>query len=143
MHGRAFLRAHAVVEEVLAGKTIALFGTGTPTGAKKMATLARIRAEAPALPALRRAVRLRVPLTVLRAFAPAALLAASVAVRTGALRRREIVHVEVPAALTGNYFLPIDSLDVAEVVVVVHAHAAVEYVCGVINQSELDANGSR
>lgn len=140
MHRWTFLCADAVVEEILAGQTVALLGAGTPAGAKKMATLAWIRAEAPALPTLGRAVRLRVPLTVLWAFAPATLFAACITVRTSALRRRKVVHVEVPAALPGNYFLPIDSLDVAEVVVVVHAHAPVEYVCGMINQGELDAD---
>lgn len=128
MHGWTFLRAHAVVEEVLAGETVALLGTITATGAKKMATLAGIRAEAPALPALRRAICLRVSLTVFRALAPAALLAAFVAIRTDALRRREIVHVKVFTPLPGNYFLPINGLDVAEVVVVVHAYASVEYI---------------
>lgn len=130
LHGRTFLRAHAIVKEILACKTVALFRTGTTTSAKKMATLARIRTEAPALPALRRAIRLRVSLTVLRTFAPATLLAALVASWTGAFRRCKIVHVKVSAPLTGDYFLPIDSLDVAEVVVVVHAHAPVEYVYG-------------
>lgn len=134
LHGRTFLGAHPVVEEILAGETVTLFGTGAATGAKEMATFTRIRAEASALPALGRAVRLRVPLTVLRTFAPAALLAALVAFRTDALRRREIIHIKVPSPLAGDYFLPIDSLDVAEIVVVVHAHAAVEYIYGEIDQ---------
>jgi len=137
LHGRTFLGAHAIVEEILAGKTVALFGTGAATGAKKMATLAWIRTETPALPALRRAVRLRVLLTVLRALAPATLFAALVAFRTVAFRRRKIVHVKVPASRTGDYFVPIDRLDMAEVVVVVHAHAPVEYIYGEINR-ELD-----
>lgn len=126
MHGRTFLRAHAVVEEIFTRETIALFGTGTTTRAKKMATFARIRTEAPALPALGRTVRLRELLTVLRTFAPAALLAALVACRAGAFRRCKIVHVKVSSTLACDYFLPIDSLDVAEIVVVVHAHAPVE-----------------
>lgn len=58
LHGRAFLRAHTVVEEVFAGEAVALFRARAATGAKKMATLARIGPEAPALPALRRTVRL-------------------------------------------------------------------------------------
>lgn len=140
LHGRTFLRAHAIVKEILAGKTVALFGTGTATGAKKMATLAWIRTEAPALPALGRAVGLRVPLTVLRTFAPTALLAALIALRTDTLRRREIVNVKVSPPLTGDYFLPIDSLDVAEIVVVVHAHASVEYVYDEINRGTLGVN---
>lgn len=134
MHGRTFLGAHAIVEEILAGKTVALFGTGTATGAKKMATLAWIRTETPALPALRRTVRLRVLLTVLRTFAPATLFAALVAFWTVAFWRCKIVHVKVSASWTGDYFLPIDRLDVAEIVVVVHAHAPVEYIYGEINR---------
>lgn len=138
MHRRTFLRADAVVEEVLTGKTVALFGTGTTTRAKKMTTFARIRAEAPALPALRRTVRLREFLTVLRTLAPAALLAAFVACWTGAFRRRKIVHVKVPSTLARDYFLPIDSLDVAEIVVVVHAHAPVENIYDEINRGKLN-----
>lgn len=137
MHRWTFLRAHPVVVEVLAGKTVALFRTGAATGAKEMTAFARIRSEASTLPALGRAVRLRVPLTVLRTFAPAALRAAVVARRTDALRCRKIVHVMVIAPHTGDYFVPIDRLDVAEIVVVVHAHASVEYICGEINRSEL------
>jgi len=86
LHGRTFLRAYAIIEEILAGKTVALFGTGTATSAKKMTTFARIGTEAPALPALWRAVRLRVSLTVLRTLAPTTLLAAFVALRTDTLR---------------------------------------------------------
>jgi hypothetical protein len=134
LHGRAFLRAHAIIEEILAGKTVALFGTGTATSAKKMTTFARIGTEAPALPALWRAVRLRVPLTVLRTLAPTTLLTAFVALWTDTLRRCEIVHVKVSTPLAGDYFLPIDGLDMAEIVVVVHAHASVEYVYDEINR---------
>lgn len=140
LHGRTFLRAHAIVEEILAGKTVALFGPGTATGAKKMTTLAWIRTETPTLPALRRTVCLRVPLTVFRALTPAALFAAFVAFRTYAFRRCKIVHVKISSGLTGDYFLPIDRLDMAEIVVVVHAHAPVEYIYGEINRGELDMN---
>lgn len=129
LHGRAFLRAHTVVEEVFTSDTVALFRARAATGAKKMATLPRIGSEAPALPALRRTVRLGVFLTILRPFAPAALLAALIAWRANAFRRREIVHVNVRRALTGDYFVPVDRTDVAEIVVVVHAHAAVEDIC--------------
>lgn len=126
LHGRAFLRAHTVIEEVLAGDTVALFRACAATGAKKMATLPRIGPEAPALPALRRTVCLRVLLTVLRPLAPAALLAALIAGCTGAFRRRKIVHVGVHCTRPCDYFLPVDRADVAQVVVVVHAHTAVE-----------------
>lgn len=129
MHGRTFLRAYTVVEEVLAGDAVALFRSRAATGAKKMATLPRFGPEAPALPALRRTVCLRVLLTVLRPLAPAALLAALIARRTGAFRRREIVHVGVRCIRTGDYFVPVDRADVAQVVVVVYAHAAVEDIC--------------
>lgn len=128
LHGRAFLRAHTVIEEVLAGDAVALFRACAATGAKKMATLPRIGPEAPALPALRRTVCLRVLLTVLRPLAPAALLAALIAGCTGAFRRRKIVHVGVHCTRPCDYFLPVDRADVAQVVVVVHAHAAVEYI---------------
>jgi len=128
LHRRTFLRAYAVVEEIFTGKTIALFRTGTTTRAKKMATFAWIRTEAPALPALGRTVRLREFLTVLRTFAPAALFAAFVACWTRAFRRCKIVHVKVFSSLACDYFLPIDSLDVAEIVIVVHAHTPVEYI---------------
>lgn len=126
MHGRAFLRADTVVEEVFAGETVALFRARAATGAKKMATLPRIGPEAPALPALRGRVRFRVPLAVLGPLAPATLLAALIAGRAYALRRCEIVHVEIIPALAGDYFVPVDRADMAEVVIVVHAHAAVE-----------------
>lgn len=91
-----------------------------------MATLSWIGPEAPALPALGRTVRLRVPLAILRPLAPASLLAALIAVRADALRRREIVHVEVRPTLASDYFVPVDRFDVAQVVIVVHAHAPVQ-----------------
>lgn len=137
LHRRTFLRAHAVVEKILAGKTIALFGTGATTRAKKMATFAWIRTEAPALPALRRTVRLREFLTVLRTFAPAALFAAFVACWTDAFRRCKIVHVKISPSLSCDYFLPVDRLDVAEIVVVVHAHTPVENIYDRINRDKL------
>lgn len=126
MHGRTFLGAYTVVEEVLAGDAVALFRACAATSAKKMATLPRIGPEAPALPTLRRTVCLGILLTVLRPLAPTALLAALIAWRTGAFWRREIVHVGVRCTRTGDYFFPVDLLDVAQVVVVVYAHAAIE-----------------
>lgn len=128
LHGRTLLRTDSIVEEVLAGEAVALFRTDAATGAKKMTTLARIGPEAPALPALRRAVRLGIPLTVLGSLSPASLLATLVALRTGAFGRSEIIHVQVFPTLTRYYFFPVDRFDVAEVVVVVHTHASVENV---------------
>lgn len=128
------MRAYAVIEEILTGKTVALFRSSTATGAEKMATFARKRSEASALPALGRAVRLRILLTVLRTFAPATLRATIIARWTGAFRCRKIIHVKISSSLTGDYFLPIDSSDVAEIVVVVHAHASVEYIYDEINE---------
>ena len=138
MHRRTFLRAHAIVKEVLTGKAVALFGTGTTTRAKKMATFAWIRTEAPALPALRRTVRFRELLTILWTFAPAALLATLVTCCTSAFRCCKIIHIKVSSSLACDYFLPIDSLDVAEIVVVVHAHAPIEYIYDEINRGELE-----
>lgn len=129
MHGRTFLRAHTVVKEVLACDTVALFRSRAATSAKKMTTLPRIRAKTPALPALRRTVRLRIFLTVLGPVAPAALLAALIASATGTLRRRKIVHIKIRPTWAGDYFVPVDCLNVAQVVVVVHAHASIEDIC--------------
>jgi hypothetical protein len=138
LHRRTFLRAHAVIEEIFTGKTVALFGTSTTTRAKKMATFARIRTEASALPALRRTVRLRELLTVLRTFAPAALFATFIARWTYSFWRCKIVQVKVFSALACDYFLPINSLHVTEIVVVVHAHAPVEYIYDEIKCGKLD-----
>lgn len=93
LHWRTLLCTNSIVEKVLASETVALFRASAATGAKKMTTLSWIGPEAPALPALWRAVRLRVPLTVLRSFSPATLLATLVALRTNTFGRSEIINV--------------------------------------------------
>lgn len=94
-----------------------------------MTALARIRTETPALPALRRTIRLRKSLTIVGALAPASLLAALVALGARTLRRREIVHVEILSSRTSYDLVPVYRLDVAEIVVVEHTDASVENIC--------------
>lgn len=94
-----------------------------------MAAFARLLTETPALPALRRTISLGELLTVVRALAPAALRATFVALGTRALRQRQaVVLVEVLAVRRRQDLVPVDCLDVTEVVVVEHTYAAVQYI---------------
>ena len=96
-----------------------------------MAALPRLRAEAAAAVALRRAVDLAEALAVVRPGSPAAPLGGTGRVAAGAvpLPLREVVHVDVVSARTGQDFVPVDGFDVAQVVVVEEACAARQNVC--------------
>ena len=99
-------------------QAVGLFGPGAPPGTEEMATLPWPGPEAPATVALGRAVDLAELLAVVGSLAPAPVLARLVAGGAVPLRFREVVHVDVLRPRPRDDLLPLDRLDVAEVVVV-------------------------
>ena len=94
-----------------------------------MATLARFGAEAPTTVALSSAVGLGELLAVVGTLAPAAGLAGLVAWGAVPLGLLEVVDVDVSAlGGPGDDLVPLDGLDVAEVVVVENTHTPLENV---------------
>jgi len=118
LHGRAFLLADAIVEEVAARETVALLRSGAATGAKEMAALARLGSETAPLVALGTAVDFGELLAVFGALAPTAGRAGLVALGAFAFRLGEVVDVDVLGTGAGDDLLPVDGLHVAQVVVV-------------------------
>ena len=111
-------------------QAVGLFGPRAPPGTEEMATLPWPGSEAPATVALSRAVDLAELLAVVGPLAPAPVLTRLVAGCAVPLRFREVVHVDVLRPGPRDDLLPLDRLDVAEVVVVQDAHAALEYIWG-------------
>ena len=111
-------------------QAVGLFGARAPPGTEEMATLPWPGSEAPATVALGRAVDLAELLAVVGSLAPAPVLAGLVAGGAVPLRFREVVHVDVLRPRPRDDLLPLDGLDVAEVVVVQDAHAALEDIWG-------------
>ena len=99
-------------------QAIGLFGSGTSSGAEKMTTFAGLRSETSALMTLRTAVDLGELLAILRALTPTSCRAGLVAGRAVALGLVELVVVEELGARPGDDLLPLDGLDVTQVVVV-------------------------
>ena len=123
-----------------AGSSSHLLGSRASPGAKEVAALSRLRAEAPPSVALRGAVQLGELLAVVGALAPAPVLARLVAGGAVPLRLREVVHVDVLRPRPRDDLLPLDRLDVAEVVVVQDAHTALEDIWG-WREDENDESG--
>ena len=121
-------------------QAVGLFGPGAPSRAEEVATLPWPGSEAPAAVALGRAVDLAELLAVVGSLSPAPVLARLVARRAVPLRFREIVHVDVLRPRPCDDLLPLDRLDVAEVVVVQDAHAALEDIWG-WGEGENDESG--
>ena len=107
-------------------QAVGLFGPGAPPGTEEMATLPWPGPEAPATVALGRAVDLAELLAVVGSLAPAPVLARLVAGGAVPLRFREVVHVDVLRPGPRDDLLPLDRLDVAEVVVVQDTHRPVQ-----------------
>ena len=107
-------------------QAVGLFGAGATPGTEEMATFPWPGSEAPAAVALSRAVDLAELLAVVGALAPAPVLARLVAGGAVPLRLREVVHVDVLRPRPRDDLLPLDRLDVAEVVVVQDADTALE-----------------
>lgn len=107
-------------------QAVRLGGPGAAAGAVLVAALPGPGAEAPSAAALRAAVDLGELLAVAGALAPAAGGAGLVAGGAVPLGLGELVHVVVLGAAAGDDLLPLDGLDVAQVVVVHDAHAALE-----------------
>ena len=94
-----------------------------------MATLSRLRAKAPSAVTLSSAVCLGELLAVVGPLAPAASLAGLVARRAVSLGLLEVVDVHVSALRRpGDDLVPLDGLDVAEVVVVEDADTSLQNV---------------
>lgn len=140
LHRGTFLRAHAVIEEVLARQTVTLLRSGATTGAKKVAALPWIASKTTTLPALWRAVGLGESLTILGTFTPTPLLAAFITLWTGPFRRREVVDVNVLCPAASYYLIPVYGRHVAEVVVVIHTDATIQNVCETINKRTVIAD---
>ena len=111
-------------------QAVRLFGPGAPPRAEEMATLPWSGSKAPAAVALGRAVDLAELLAVVGSLPPAPVLARLVAGRAVPLRLREVVHVDVLRPRPRDDLLPLDGLDVAEVVVVQDSHTALEDIWG-------------
>ena len=109
-------------------QTIRLPGAGASAGAKQVAALSGFGSEAPSLVALWAAVDLAELLAVVRTLAPAPGLARLVAGRAVSLLLGEPVDVQVLGRRTGDDLVPLDRLDVAQVVVVQDTHAAFQYI---------------
>ena len=121
-------------------QAVGLFGAGAAPGTEEMATFPWPRSEAPAAVALGRAVDLAELLAVVGSLAPAPVLARLVAGGAVPLRLREVVHVDVLRPRPRDDLLPLDGLDVAEVVVVQDAHTALEDIWG-WREGENDESG--
>ena len=121
-------------------QAVGLFGPGAPPGTEEVATLPWPGSKAPAAVALRRTVDLAELLAVVGSLSPAPVLARLVARRAVPLRFREVVHVDVLRPRPCDDLLPLDRLDVAEVVVVQDAHAALKDIWG-WGEGENDESG--
>ena len=99
-------------------QAVGLFGPGAPPGTEEMATLPWPGPEAPATVALGRAVDLAELLAVVGSLAPTPVLARLVAGGAVPLGLGEVVHVDVLGGVARDDLVPLDGLDVAEVVVV-------------------------
>ena len=102
-------------------------GSGASSSTEEVTTLPGFGSETAAAVALSSAVCLGELLTVSRAFSPAPGLAGLVARGAVSLRLLEVVDVDVSALRgPGDDLIPLDGLDMAEVVVVENAHAALQ-----------------
>ncbi len=110
-------------------QAVRLFRPGATSGAEEVTTFSRFRPEAPTLVTLRAAVDLRELLAVLRTFAPAAGCARLVAGGAVPLGFVELVVVNVLGVGAGDDLLPLDGLDVAQVVVVQYADTTLQDIC--------------
>ena len=108
-------------------QTVGRLGSGAASGTEEMAALPRLGTEAAATVTLGSAVGLGELLTVGGALSPATFLAGLVARGALSLRLLEVVDVDVSALRRpGDDLIPLDGLDMAEVVVVENAHTALQ-----------------
>ena len=124
LHRWAFLLANPVVVKVSASQAIRLLRSRAATGTEQMAALSRLGPETPSLMALRTAVDFRELLAIVRSFTPASSFAGLVARGTISFRFMETVNVQVFGSWTGDYLIPLNRLDVAQVVIVENANAS-------------------
>ena len=108
-------------------QTVGGLGAGAASGTEEMAALPGLGPEAAATVALSGAVGLGELLAVGGALAPAPFLAGLMARGALSLRLLEVVDVDVSALRRpGDDLIPLDGLDMAEVVVVENAHTALQ-----------------
>lgn len=124
LHLWAFLGTGSFIIKVSTGKTLARQRARASSGAKGIATVTRVRAEAAALVALRATVRFRELLAIVGTFTPAAGFAAGMASRAVPFCRLKVISVNVCGVDAGNDLFPVDGLHMAKVVVVVNADTA-------------------
>jgi hypothetical protein len=107
-------------------QAVRLFRSRAPACAKQVAALPWLRPKAPPSVALRAAVELGELLAVVLPLTPASGRTGLVAGRAVALGLCKFVHVDELLLGAADDLLPLDRLDVAQVVVVHDAHAALE-----------------
>jgi hypothetical protein len=98
-----------------------------------MTAFTGIWAKTSALPALRAAIHLGKLLTVLRAFTPATLFTAIVAGWTRSLRQWEVVDIHILCFWPCDDLIPVNGLDVTEIVIVEQTHASTKDIYKTIN----------
>lgn len=113
-------------------QAVTLFGSCATTCTKKMTAFTRIWAKTSALPTLWATVHLGKPLTILRAFTPASMLAAIVAGWTRPLRQWKVIHKDILGFWACDDLVPVDGLDMTEVVVVEQTHTSSKNICKTI-----------
>lgn len=105
-------------------QAVTLFWPRAPTSTKEMTAFTGIWAETSALPALWTAIDLGKLLTILRAFTPATLFTAIVAGWTRSLRQWKVVHIHIHCFWPCDDLVPVDGLDVTQIVVVEQTHTS-------------------
>jgi hypothetical protein len=110
-------------------QAVTLLRPSTTASTGDMTALSRFRPIAPSLVTLGTAVDFGELLTVVLSFSPTTRLALGVAGWTLPLCLRVVVDIDVLGIHTTNDLIPIDCLDMTEVVIVEHAHIPSQNVC--------------
>ena len=105
-----------------------MFGACAAASAEKMTTFSRLGTKTSSGVALSGTVDLGKPLTVYWSFPPAPVFTRLVAGSALSLRLREVVDVDILGGGASDDLVPLDGLDVAEVVIVEDANRANENV---------------
>lgn len=128
LHRGTFLLANSIIEKVPACQAIGLFGPRAASSAEKMTAFPWLGTKTSSGMALGGAVDFREPLTVSGSFSPASMFAGFMAGGAVSFGLREVVDVDILGGGPSDDFVPLDGLDVAEVVVIENANGADENV---------------